>query len=134
MTLRARLLSLTLSMVAVVVLTLVALNVNSLVVTWLDVALERSENAGRQVQSFMLRRIEARAAESPGPPGLLADTKRLWSRIVADDADLSAFPGPGKAQTAVIVEDDGAGEDGIILASSSPVRRGTAMIAKEDLH
>ena len=57
MTLRARLLSLTLSMVAVVVLTLVALNLNSLVVTWLDVALERSEIAGQQVQSFMVRRI-----------------------------------------------------------------------------
>ena len=66
MTLRARLLSLTLSMVAVVVLTLVALNLNSLVVTWLDVALERSEIAGRQVQSFMLRRIEERAAEAQG--------------------------------------------------------------------
>jgi hypothetical protein len=68
MTLRARLLLLTLSMVAVVVLTLVALNVNSLVATWLDVALERSEIAGREVQAFMLRRIEARAAESPRTP------------------------------------------------------------------
>src|ERR1019366_5065096 len=134
MTLRARLLSLTLSMVAVVVLTLVALNVNSLVVTWLDVALERSEIAGRQVQAFMLRRIEARAAESPGPPGMLDDTKRLWSRIVAEDADLSALLEQTMAQSRSIVEIDVAGEDGIILASSSPVRRRTAMTAKLDLH
>jgi signal transduction histidine kinase len=133
MTLRARLLLLTLSMVAVVVLILVALNVNSLVATWLDVALERSENAGRQVQSFMLRRIEARAAESPGPPGPLADTKRLWSRIVAEDADLSALLEQTMAQSRSIVEIDVAGEDGMILASSSPVRRGTAMTAKQDL-
>jgi signal transduction histidine kinase len=133
MTLRARLLSLTLSMVAVVVLTLVALNVNSLVVTWLDVALERSEIAGRQVQAFMLRRIEARAAESPGPPGMLDDTKRLWSRIVAEDADLSALLEQTMAQSRSIVEIDVAGEDGMTLASSSPVRRGTAMIAKQDL-
>jgi signal transduction histidine kinase len=120
-------------MVAVVVLILVALNVNSLVATWLDVALERSENAGRQVQSFMLRRIEARAAESPGPPGMLADTKRLWSRIVAEDADLSALLEHEMAQSRSIVEIDVAGEDGMILASSSPMRRGTAMIAKQDL-
>jgi signal transduction histidine kinase len=133
MTLRVRLLSLTLSMVAVVVLILVALNVNSLVATWLDVALERSEIAGRQVQSFMLRRIEARAAESPGPPGLLADTKRLWSRIVAEDADLSALLEQTMAQSRSIVEIDVAGEDGMILASSSPVRRDTAMTAKQDL-
>src|ERR1035441_3855722 len=134
MTLRARLLSLTLSMVAVVVLTLVALNVNSLVVTWLDVALERSEIAGRQVQAFMLRRIEARAAEVQGTPGMLADTKRIWSRIVAEDADLSALLEQTMAQSRSIVEIDVAGEDGMILASSSPVRRRTAMIAKLDLH
>ena len=134
MTLRARLLSLTLSMVAVVVLTLVALNVNSLVATWLDVALERSEIAGRQVQSFMLRRIEERAAQmQPAPPGTLDDTKRIWSRIVAEDADLSALLEQTMAQSRSIVEIDVAGEDGMILASSSPVRRGTAMIAKQDL-
>jgi len=133
MTLRARLLSLTLSMVAVVVLTLVALNVNGLAATWLDVALERSENAGRQVQSFMLRHIEARAAESRGTPGMLADTKRAWSRIVAEDADLSALLEQTMAQSRSIVEIDVAGEDGMILASSSPVRRATAMIAKQDL-
>jgi signal transduction histidine kinase len=133
MTLRARLLSLTLSMVAVVVLILVALNVNSLVATWLDVALERSEIAGRQVQAFMLRRIEARAAEAPAAPGRLDDTKRLWSRIVAGDADLSALLEQTMAQSRSIVEIGVAGEDGMILASSSPVRRGTAMIAKQDL-
>jgi signal transduction histidine kinase len=133
MTLRARLLSLTLSMVAVVVLTLVALNVNSLVATWLEVALERSEIAGRQVQAFMLRRIEARAAEARGAPGMLADTKRVWSRIVAEDADLSALLEQTMAQSRSIVEIDVAGQDGMILASSSPVRRGAAMIAKQDL-
>jgi len=61
MTLRTRLLSLMLSMGSGGGVTLVALNLNSLVATWLDVALERSENAGRQVQAFMLRRIETRA-------------------------------------------------------------------------
>jgi signal transduction histidine kinase len=120
-------------MVAVVVLTLVALNVNTLVATWLDVALERSEIAGRQVQAFMLRRIEARAAELPGPPGMLDATKRIWSRIVAEDADLSVLLEQTMAQSRSIVEIDVAGEDGIILASSSPLRRGTVMIAKQDL-
>ena len=134
MTLRARLLSLTLSMVAVVVLTLVALNVNSLVATWLEVALDRAEIAGRQVQSFMVRRIEGHAAELQGaPPATLDATKRMWSRIVAEDADLSALLEQTMAQSRSIVEIGVAGEDGMILASSSPVRRGTAMIAKQDL-
>jgi signal transduction histidine kinase len=133
MTLRARLLLLSLSMGAAVVLTLVALNFNSLVVTWLDVALERSDAAGQQVQSFMLRRIQERAAEARGTPGTLAATKRVWSRIVAGDADLSALLEQTMAQSKSIVEIDVAGEDGIILASSRPVRRGTAMNAKPDL-
>src|ERR1035441_5244510 len=134
MTLRARLLSLTLSMVAVVVLTLVALNVNSLVATWLEVALDRSEIAGRQVQSFMVRRIEGRAAELQGAPSATLDaTKRMWSGIVAEDADLSALLEQTMAQSRSIVEIDVAGEDGMILASSSPVRRRTAMIAKQGL-
>ena len=56
MTLRVRLLSLTLSMVAIVAVTLVALSLNSLTVTLLDVAVSSSEMAGRQIQSFLLRR------------------------------------------------------------------------------
>jgi signal transduction histidine kinase len=119
-------------MVAVVALTLVGLNLNSLVVTWLDVALERSEIAGRQVQAFMLRRIEERAAASQGEPGVDA-TKRIWSRIVAEDADLNALLEETMAQSRSIVEIGVAGEDGIILASSSPARRGAAMIAKQNL-
>src|SRR5271157_1677462 len=134
MTLRARLLSLTLSMVAVVVLTLVALNVNGLVATWLEVALDRSEIAGRQVQSFMVRRIEERTAQMQGaPPGTLEATKRMWSGIVAGDADLSALLEQTMAQSRSIVEIDVADENGMILASSSPVRRGTEMISKQDL-
>jgi len=133
MTLRTRLLSLMLSMVAVVALTLVALNLNSLVATWLDVALERSENAGRQVQAFMLRRIETGAAQAQAPPAMLDGAKRVWARIVAEDPDLSALLEQTMAQSRSIVEIGVAGEDGIILASSSPVRRGAAMIAKQDL-
>jgi signal transduction histidine kinase len=134
MTLRARLLSLTLSMVAVVVLTLVALNVNGLVATWLGVALDRSEIAGQQVQAFMVRRIEERTAQMQGaPPVALDATKRMWSQIVAGDADLSALLEHTMAQSRSIVEIDVADENGMILASSSPVRRGTAMISKQDL-
>jgi signal transduction histidine kinase len=64
---------------------------------------------------------------------MLADTKRVWSRIVAEDADLSALLEQTMAQSRSIVEIDVAGEDGMILASSSPARRATAMIAKQDL-
>jgi signal transduction histidine kinase len=67
------------------------------------------------------------------PPGTLEATKRIWSRIVAEDGDLSALLEQTMAQSRSIVEIDVAGEDGMILASSSPVRRGTAMMAKQDL-
>jgi signal transduction histidine kinase len=134
MKLRSRLLSITLATVAVVVVAMAALNLNSLVAAWLDSAIERSEVAGRQVRSFMLRRIEEGAAGQTGGLTTLAATKQLWSRIVANDTDLAAMLEQSMAQSRSIVEIHVAGEDGLILASSNPARRGTPMIARQELH
>src|SRR5579862_3594101 len=116
MTLRVRLLSLTLSMVGVVAITLTALNVNSLAVTSLDVAIASSEAAGRQVQSFVLRRL---AEDSAGarPPANIAEAKHLWARRVTHDAEIGALLEQVMAQSRSIVEVGVAGEDGITLAS-----------------
>ncbi|MGD0497423.1 MAG: ATP-binding protein [Bryobacteraceae bacterium] len=132
MTLRARLLALTLSMVAIVAVTLTALNLNSLAVVSLDVALSSSEMAGRQVQSFILRRLSEDAARAPAPANT-AEAERRWNQDVAHDADIAALLEQVMAQSRSIIEVDVAGQDGIILASSSPPQRGTPMSAREDL-
>ncbi len=132
MTLRARILSMTLAMVAVIVLSLVAINLDNLVATWLDSSLERSEVAGRQIQTLMVRRIEERMTALPRPVGLDA-TKRMWSSIVKEDGDLTALLEQTMAQSRAIIEINVAAEDGLVLASSNPARVGEAMLNRQDL-
>ena len=131
MTLRARLLSLTLAMVAIVAVTLIALNLNLLAAHSLDVAIGSSEMAAHQIQGFVMRRLSS----NPAAVHLtLPETKQLWSRSVAEDQDLAALLKGTMAQSSSIVEINIAGEDGVILATSNPSRRTTPMVHRRDLH
>jgi signal transduction histidine kinase len=133
MTLRVRLLSLTLSMVAIVAVTLVALSLNSLTVTLLDVAISGSEMAGRQIQSFLLRRLPESLGRALSRPATLSEMRDYWNTVVSNDADLAALLEQTMAQSRSIVEIGIANDDGIILASSNPQSRGAIMVAREDL-
>ena len=133
MTLRVRLLSLTLSMVAIVAVTLVALSLNSLTVTLLDVAVASSEMAGRQIQSFLLRRLPESLGRAPSRPATLSEMRDYWNTVISNDADLAALLEQTMAQSRSIVETGIANDDGIIIASSNPQSRGTIMVAREDL-
>jgi signal transduction histidine kinase len=131
MTLRARLLSLTLSMVAIVAVTLIALDLNSLAGTSLDVAIGSSEMAARQIQSVVRRKV---TNTTPLSSMTLSQTKALWMRAVAADRDLAALLEGTMAQSSSIVEINIAGEDSIVLAASNPRRRGPPMTSRQDLH
>src|SRR5689334_17128409 len=133
MTLRARLLSVNLSMVAVVVLALAALNLNSMVSLLLDSALDRSQVAGQQIQSTVLRRVENSVASASIQPASLTEAKELWMQTVAGDTDLAEFLEQTMAQSRSIVEINVAWEDGRILASSNPSRRRDPLSSKQDL-
>jgi signal transduction histidine kinase len=133
MTLRVRLLSLTLSMVAIVAVTLVALSLNSLTVTLLDVAISSSEMAGRQIQSFLLRHLPESLGRAPSRPANLSEMRDYWNTVISDDADLAALLEQTMAQSRSIVEIGIANDDGIIIASSNPQSRGAIMVAREDL-
>src|SRR5579871_5814077 len=128
MTLRGRLLALTLSMIAIVALTLSALNVNILGQMSLDIANRSSEFAGQQVKSEIRRRL----AQVPAAPSLEA-TKRLWQDEVALDLDLAAMLEETMAQSRSIVEINVAGEAGLIVASSNPRQIGNQIAAKREL-
>jgi signal transduction histidine kinase len=129
MTLRVRLLSLTLSMVAIVALTLIVLNIDSLTVTSLDVANQSSVYAGQQVNSFILR-----LADSSPRLSTVEETKKFWREVVAHDADLAALLEQTMVQSRSIVEINVADEDGIIATSSNPKQIGAHMAAKQELH
>jgi signal transduction histidine kinase len=132
MTLRARLLWLSLSTVAIVVLALMSIQVNSLTEMWLDQAIERSDIAAQQMQSFLLKRIEERSAGQP-PPASLDEAKRMWTSIVRDDAELPLILQQTLVQSRSIVEIEVAGENGLVLASSNAARISTLMTARQEL-
>lgn len=132
MTLRTRLLWLSMPTVAIVVMVLMAIHVNSLIDLWLDQAIERSDIAARQMQSFLLKRIEERSAVQPAPATLEA-AKRMWTSILRDDAELPLILQQTLVQSRSIVEIRIAGEDGIVLASSNAARISTRMSATQEL-
>jgi signal transduction histidine kinase len=132
MTLRARLLWLSLSTVAIVVVALMAMHVNILIEVWLDQAIERSEVAAQQMQSFLLKRIDERSAGQPAP-ATLDEAKQMWTSILRDDAELPLIFQQTLVQSRSIVEIDVAGENGIVLASSNAARISTPMTTRQEL-
>jgi signal transduction histidine kinase len=133
MTLRGRLLSLSLATVAVVVLALTAMHLNTLVTVWLDQAQERSYVAARQLQSFILKRIEQRTAELKTAPATIAEAKRAWAAILRDDSELPLMLEQTMVQSHSIIEIEVADETGLILASSNPTRAGTPISPRQEL-
>ena len=130
MTLRARLLWLWVAF-AVIALVLFGLQINSLTTRSLNEAGERSTLAGRQIQFLLEQRLSDVTANEPkSPPAAtpearLARTKQTWNRIVASDHDLAAFLVEQTAeQLGVVVEINIIGEDGNVIQSSIPSRRG----------
>jgi len=129
MTLRVRLLSLMLSMVAIVALSLIALNLNSLALTSLDFAIASSEYAGQRIHSYILLQLTEPPPASSSP----AQAKLFWTSQVAHDADLSTLLEQTMAQSRSIVEINVAEEDGRIVASSNPSQIGKKMVSRQDL-
>jgi signal transduction histidine kinase len=94
--------------------------------------LQRAEVSGQFVQSFMLQRLREQMAQMP-PPRDLEETKRLWTGIVAADADLAHFLDSATANSKFIIEILIADENGSIIADSIPTRIGSRMYTLPDL-
>src|SRR6185369_17101941 len=136
MSLRLRLILLTVALVTVVVVVLSALYLNSLVDSLSATALDRAQLASQQVNAYLNDRINRVSPESqtkdspakdkkenPAPPSF-DETKVLWREIVASDPDVAAMLFRTMALSAALAEINVAGQDGVILASSNPSRDG----------
>lgn len=124
MKLRARLMVLSVSTVAVIVAGLLVLQLDSLTKTALDTAVDRSNLTGHQIESLIVQRITDDAVD--GQPS--------WNRIVAGDKDIAAtLVESAAAPSGVIVEINIVGDDGRVLASSVPSHRGIAATLHQSL-
>ena len=132
MSLRTRLLLLSVSTVALIVTALFALQLNSLTKTWLDYAGERSAMAGRFIQSLIF--LQVADSTSGQRPASLAETKRIWNQTVAGDKDLAdKLVEQAAMPNSSIVEINVVGEDGRVIVSSVPSRDGQPAPQRESL-
>lgn len=124
MRLRARLLVLSVSTVAAIVTVLFALHLDSLARIWLTTAVDRSNAAGKQIESLIFLRV----SDSPG------QARRNWNRIVSSDPELATMLVEQAAvPSGAIVEINIIGEDGRVILSSIPSRQGQDAYPRESL-
>lgn len=124
MRLRARLLVLSVSTVAVIVTVLFALDLDSLTETWIDTAVDRSNMTGNQIENLIFLRI----SDNPG------QSRKNWNRIVGADTELAAMLVKQAAvPLGAIVEINIIGEDGIVILSSNTQRQGQDAYPHESL-
>jgi signal transduction histidine kinase len=136
MSLRIRLILLTVALVTVVVMILSGLYLASLVNSLSATALDRAELASQQVNAYINDRINRVSSVEPAPAAL-ADTEMQWRDIVANDPDISTMLFRTMALSAALLEinvagKDVAGQDGNILASSNPSRIGQPLAHLEN--
>ena len=136
MSLRLRLILLTVALVTVVVVVLSALYLNSLVDSLSATALDRAQLASQQVNAYLNDRINRNSPENQSKdsqskdkkenptPATFDETKVLWREIVASDPEVAAMLFRTMALSAALAEINVAGQDGVILASSNPSRVG----------
>ncbi len=133
MTLRTRLLLLSLATVAVIVVTLLTMHMNSLMTASINNIIDRSDNSGRQIQAFMRRRIEERLMARSVLPSDQAELRKIYESIIEEDEDLAAMLIEQMVGSRAIVEILIANEAGITLVSSNPAQTGKPMISRPEL-
>ncbi|HVY94271.1 MAG TPA: hypothetical protein VHA14_16030, partial [Bryobacteraceae bacterium] len=132
MKLRARLLVLSISTVAVIVTVLFALHLDSLTRNWLDSALEHSNLAGQEIVKDIVDQI---SDAPPGEPGETPDQrKQTWVTIIADDKSLAdAMVEQAAMRSVSIVEINILDENGRVINSSIPSRIGQDAPRRQNL-
>jgi len=131
MSLRLRLILLTVALVTVVVTVLSGLYLTSLINSLSATALDRAQLASQQVNAYINDRINRMSLAEP-PPTDLAETERQWRDIVANDPDIATMLFRTMALSAALLEINVAGQDGLVLASSNPSRVGKPLARLEN--
>src|SRR5215469_8719020 len=126
MSLRIRLVLLSVTLVALVALALSALHLESLVDSASAAALERSQTANEQITSFLLDHIRQSVKEYP-PPKTDEETKLLVHQIISADPNISTMLLQTLAHSKYILEINVTSASGRILASTLPSRVGAEM-------
>jgi signal transduction histidine kinase len=132
MSLRLRLILLTLALVAAVALGLSWLYLDDLADSLPRDAIDRNDFAGQQIQAYLADHITQHSRDYPAPAGV-EETKALWSQIAATDEHIQGALEKMMAAPGAILEINVAGQDGTILVSSNPGNAGKPMARLEPI-
>ncbi len=127
MSIRQRLLFITIGLSFCIIALLTGLQINDLATTWIDDSLEIARSAAQQAKVSLLGRLENQSA------GSLADTKRLLVKLAEGDRELPQMLEKGMARSATIIEISVADGAERIVASSDPSRKQRALNSKPSL-
>jgi signal transduction histidine kinase len=119
MSLRLRLVVLTVALAAVMAVVLSAVELQTLVNSISAEAYDRSYFAGQQVKQFLIDHINQHSEEA-GAPATLEETRAQWDSIVAIDMHISKMLLDMTALSRSLFEINVAGANGMILISSNP--------------
>src|SRR5947209_8574958 len=120
MSLRLRMVLLTVALVTFVVVALSVLYLDNLARSLASEASERSDFAIQQINAYLTDYINQHLADYP-PPKNAEGTKAIWNRIVSEDYAIAAVLEKMAAASGYIIEINVAGDNGDILASSNPL-------------
>ncbi len=123
MSLKTRLVLLVVALAVTVVVAISALYLGTMVDAWSSQSLERADLAVQQAKASLLDALET--ASKVHRMETVADTKRVWTETVTISPTISDMLQRILTNTKELVEIQIAGEDGKILVSSNPSRRGT---------
>src|SRR6476661_5499221 len=132
MSLRLRLVLLTVALAGIMAVVLSAVELQTLVNSISAEAYDRSYFAGQQVKQFLIDHINQHSEEA-GAPATLEETREQWDSIVAIDTHISKMLLDMTALSRSLFEINVAGANGMILVSSNPSREETAINCLEEL-
>jgi signal transduction histidine kinase len=130
MSLKARIIFLTVTVTAIIVIALFLVQLNNVIESWTGSSFEIAQMAGQQAKHMLIVRLAERA--SAVPAGVSKEEDR-WTALVREDRNLTALLEDTMAQAHSIIEISIAGRDGTVVASSNPLRPGQALAPAPEL-
>ena len=132
MSLKSRLLALLVTTLLLIALAISAVDLDSLVSTFLDSVRDRTDFTAQQVKDVLSQRLnevsETRQITN------VEQAKSFWIEFVSTDVEIPALLQRTMLSSQVIIEISIARDDGIILASSNPSLTGKPLVAHQGLN
>ena len=131
MSLKYRLLALLVTTLLVIALAISAVDLDSLVGTFLDSVRDRADFTAQQVKDVLSQRLNEATALKPITT--VDQARNFWIEYLSTDEEIQPLLERTMVSSNVIVEISIAGADGEILASSNPMLKGRTLVRHQAL-